>query len=57
MYVVYYNLSKTALASPETMISDADHSLAASFRLKPNFDGEVSLQSAKYFPVTSASLG
>lgn len=56
MYIVY-NLSKTALESPETMISEADHNLAASLWLEPNLDVEASLQSAKYFPVTFATLG
>ena len=52
-----YIHSKTALDYPETMISEADHSLAASVGLDPNLEVEALLQSAKYFPVTFASLG
>lgn len=39
------------------MSSEADHNLAASNELDPNLDVEASLQSAKYFPLTFASLG
>ena len=52
-----YIPSKAALEFPETMSSEADHSLAASVGLDPNLEVEASLQSAKYFPVTFASFG
>lgn len=51
------NGSKCALEFLETIISEADHMRAASVKLEPNFEEETSLQSAKYFPLTFASLG
>lgn len=38
------------------MVSENDQSLAASDRSDPNLEGEVSLQSAKYFDDTFFSL-
>lgn len=39
------------------MISEADHNRVASSELDPSFEVDASLQSEKYFPDTSASLG
>lgn len=49
--------ARTDLGSVETIISEADHNRAASFKLEALLDGAVSLQSTKYFPVTLLSLG
>lgn len=49
--------SKAAFGPLEIMNSEVAHNLLASARLDPNFEVEVSLQSAKYLPETSDSLG
>jgi len=49
--------SKAAFGPLEIMNSEVAHNLEASVELDPNFEVEVSLQSAKYLPETSNSLG
>jgi len=49
--------SKAAFGPLEIMNSEVAHNLVASAKLDPNFEVEVSLQSAKYLPEISDSLG